>query len=63
MNVDCENCGCKVRIAVNESKIMAVCADQKDVRERVNGMIMRLNVMLGCLAVSIILLAINLAVK
>ena len=63
MKPDCENCGCKVRISGNENKIMAICTDQKDVHRRVNGMIMRLNVMLGGIVVAVVLLAINLLTK
>ena len=63
MKPDCENCGCEVRISGNERKLMAICADQKDMHRRINGMIMRLNVMLGGIVVAVVLLAINLLIR
>ena len=61
--IDCENCGCAERIANNEKSLNAVCKEVKMVNRRVNGMIMRLNVMLGMIAVAVIMFLVDILLK
>ena len=60
---ECENCGCEVKISANEKIICKLDKRLITAEGRINGMIMRLNVVLGGIAVAVILLAIDLVMK
>ena len=60
---ECDDCGCQEKLSSTEKNVCRLSTKLEANESMVYGMIMRLTVMLGNLAVSIILLAVNLDVK
>ena len=60
---ECENCGCREKITSLGNYVCRLSTKLDATEGRVDGMIMRLNVMLGMIAVAVIMFLVDILLK